>query len=53
MCVEKSGEGQVLVKCQGRIELFVELSNKEVDCDFVENSCGEIVPEHFTLFELK
>lgn len=40
-----SGAGQ----SQGRIELSVEFSNKEVDCDFVENSCSEIVCEHFTL----
>lgn len=46
MCLEKSREGhsnnqcQVLVKCQGKNQPSVEFSNKEVDCDFVENSCN-------------
>lgn len=55
--IEKSRKGQsnqcqVMVKCQRRIEVVIEFSNKKVDHNFVENSCSETECKHFTISRL-
>lgn len=33
-----------------KIEIFIDFSCKEVDYNFVENNCSEIVRKYFTVF---